>query len=305
MRKLCSMLVGVSIFLSASANAALYELKEVVSLKPQPQAKLVELWIPVPYEGKWQKIEKMEIESPYLFQLLKEPEYGDEFIYIKHEGKLEKPVKITVKLLVERKEVKPGKLNFKPPLRYLLPDRLIPVDRFKSIAEKITAGKKTEVEKLKAIYDYVISRLKYDKSGKGWGRGDAVWAFNEKRGNCVDFHSLFIALCRAVDIPVRFQIGLPINGDGEVKGYHCWLLAYPDGFVYGIDASEADKHPSLKKYYFGHLKDNRIGITIGRDILLAPAQHGDRLNFMYKPYEEVDLKPSKAIEIHYYVKRVK
>ncbi|SMP08139.1 Transglutaminase-like enzyme, putative cysteine protease [Desulfurobacterium pacificum] len=305
MRGFFSALIGALVLLTQNANAALYELKEVVDLKPQPKAKLVEVWIPVPYENRWQKIERMEVVSPYSFQLLKESEYGDRFIYIRHEGPLKEPTRITVKLLVEREEVKPEKLTSKPPLRYLLPDRLVPVDKFKVLAERITAGKKTDVEKLKAIYNYVVSHMKYDKSGKGWGRGDAIWACDAKRGNCTDFHSLFIALCRAAGIPARFQIGLPVNGSGEVKGYHCWVLAYPDGFVYGIDASEAAKHPSLRKYYFGHLKDNRVGITIGRDILLAPAQHGSRLNFTYKAYEEVDLKPSNGVQTYYFVKIIR
>ena len=305
MKRLVLALIGTSVFLGADARAALYKLKEVVDLKPQPNAKLIEVWIPVPYENKWQKVKRIEVESPFSFQLLKESEYGDRFVYIRHEGPLKEPERVVVNLIVERKEVKPEKLACKPPLRYLLPDRLIPVSRFKRLAYRITAGKKTDIEKLKAIYDYVVSHMKYDKSGKGWGRGDAIWACDAKKGNCTDFHSLFIALCRAVGIPARFQIGLPINGSGEIKGYHCWVLAYPDGFVYGIDASEAAKHPSLRRYYFGHLKDNRIGITVGRDILLAPPQHGNRINFMYKAYEEVDLQPSNGVQTYYFVKKLR
>ncbi len=296
--------VALITLISTSSFAATYELKEVVELKPQPKAKLIEVWIPIPYQNKWQKIEGISVKSPFPYLLEEEREYGNRFIYIKKVGPLTEPVKITVKLKVERKEVKPTEAECKPPLRYLLPDRLVPVDQFKKLAQEITKGKKTQLEKMKAIYDYVVSHMKYDKSGKGWGRGDAIWACSAKRGNCTDFHSLFIALCRAVGIPALFEIGLPINKDGQVKGYHCWVLAFPEGKVYGIDASEAAKHPKKREYFFGHLCTRRIGITRGRDVLLAPPQHGNRLNYIYKAYEEVDLKPSEGVNTYFFVKRI-
>ena len=69
----------------------------------------------------------------------------------------------------------------------------------------------------KVLYDLVNSHMKYDKSGTGWGRGDAVWACENKHGNCTDFHSLFIALARANKIPAKFEIGFglpPKHGSG-------------------------------------------------------------------------------------------
>ena len=35
--------------------------------------------------------------------------------------------------------------------------------------------------------------MRYDKSGIGWGRGDALYACDAKRGNCTDFHALLMA----------------------------------------------------------------------------------------------------------------
>ena len=49
--------------------------------------------------------------------------------------------------------------------------------------------------------------MRYDKTGTGWGRGDALWACDAKRGNCTDFHSPFIGMRRADGIPARFDIG--------------------------------------------------------------------------------------------------
>ena len=45
-------------------------------------------------------------------------------------------------------------------------------------------------------------------------------------------------------------------------------------------------------YYFGAICENRLGFSRGRDILLAPAQEGERLNFFGPdPYIEVDGVP--------------
>ncbi|SMO67802.1 Transglutaminase-like enzyme, putative cysteine protease [Balnearium lithotrophicum] len=291
--------------ISQGALGALYKLTETVDVKPQPNSKLVEIWIPIPYESRWQKIRKIEVSSPYPYLLTKEDEYGNRFIYVRKENGIKEPFRIRIETLIDRKEVSPTKRNCPVPARYYLSDRLVPVEKFKKLAEAITKGKKTDLEKMKAIYNYVVSHMRYSKTGKGWGRGDAIWACSAKHGNCTDFHSLFIALCRAAGIPAVFEIGLPINGNGEVKGYHCWVMAFPKGYTYGIDASEASKHPEKRRYYFGHLCDHRIGITRGRDILLNPPQHGERLNYLYKAYEEVDLKPNQDVQTKFKVVKVK
>ena len=108
----------------------------------------------------------------------------------------------------------------------------------------VTAGKKTDLDKARAIYDYVVKTMSYDKSGTGWGNGDIYWACDAKRGNCTDFHALFIGLNRAVGIPAEIRDRLPRSrltaGQGEIGGYHCWAEFYLDGFGWvPVDASEA------------------------------------------------------------------
>src|SRR5437763_451579 len=64
--------------------------------------------------------------------------------------------------------------------------------------------------KAKVIYDVVNAHMRYSKEGKGWGRGDAVWACDSKYGNCSDFHSLFLSLARSQGVPAKFEIGFPL-----------------------------------------------------------------------------------------------
>jgi transglutaminase-like putative cysteine protease len=61
--------------------------------------------------------------------------------------------------------------------RYLQPDNLVPVNGvIAELAREHTAGETTDLAKAQSMYNYVVSTMQYDKSGEGWGRGDAVWA---------------------------------------------------------------------------------------------------------------------------------
>jgi transglutaminase-like putative cysteine protease len=156
------------------------------------------------------------------------------------------------------------------------------------IAERESRGSETRSAKIRAFYDYVYRTMSYDKSGTGWGRGDAVWACENKRGNCTDFHSLFIGMLRSQGIPARFLIGFPIPDadEGAIPGYHCWAEFYDEqrGWL-PVDASEAKKK-GMADAYFGTIPNDRIEFSAGRDIVLSPPQHGEPLNYFVYPYAE-------------------
>jgi transglutaminase-like putative cysteine protease len=187
----------------------------------------------------------------------------------------------------------------KPELqRYLQPDRLVPLNGVISeLAKEHTVGAATPMEKARKIYDYVVSTMRYDKSGEGWGRGDALWACDSKRGNCTDFHSVFIGMMRASGIPARFEIGFPLpegKSEADIPGYHCWSEFYIDGNGWiSVDASEASKNPAKRDYFFGALDTNRVLFTYGRDIRLSADQKGEPLNYFIYPYAEIDGQPRK------------
>jgi transglutaminase-like putative cysteine protease len=183
---------------------------------------------------------------------------------------------------------------------WLEPDRLVPLDgRIRELAAEVTEGKETDLEKARAIYDYVVDTMSYDKSGEGWGHGDIYWACDMKRGNCTDFHALFTGLNRAVGIPAKFAIGLPVpedRGEGEIGGYHCWAEFWLDGYGWvPVDTSEARKTPAKREYFFGAHDENRVELSEGRDIVLAPEQSGEPLNFFVYPYVEVDGEPWEKV----------
>ena len=162
-----------------------------------------------------------------------------------------------------------------------------------------TADAHTQVEKARAIYDYVTTHLHYDKSGTGWGRGDAVWACDNKRGNCTDFHSLLIGMARSVGIPAKFEIGLPIPEDkraGAIGGYHCWAASTSTASA-GC-RSTARRRASFRRSATtssARSTSTACGCSVGRDITLDPPQHGPPLNYFVYPYAEVDGEPLAGV----------
>jgi transglutaminase-like putative cysteine protease len=181
------------------------------------------------------------------------------------------------------------------PATFLRPDAKVPVGG-KALA--LLNNRKLPDDQLqlaRLLYDVVDDHMVYRKDKPGWGRGDAEWACDSGFGNCTDFHSLFICLARAQRIPAKFEMGFSIpakHGQGDIAGYHCWAKFQPQGHGWiPVDISEASKNPAKRDYYFGHLDENRIGFTSGRDLVLEPRQGGPPLNFFIYPYVEVDRKP--------------
>jgi len=269
------------------------------------------LWIPVPESSEYQRISDLKIESPVKFQRTHDSEYGDSFAFFE-----EKPgdadafdVKMTFEVLRHEHRVNlspvAGHVKADPLLaRFLQPDRLVPIDgQIGELSRQYTQISGSNLERARSTYEYVIKTMKYDKTGDGWGHGDAVWACTSKRGNCTDFHSVFIGMLRAAGIPAKFEIGFPLPADknaGDIGGYHCWAEFYIDGIGWvPVDASEAWKHPELHDYFFGAHDANRVQFTTGRDIWLSPRQSGEALNYAVYPYAELGGKAFDGVTTHF------
>jgi len=165
--------------------------------------------------------------------------------------------------------------------------------RVRELARRITYGNTTPQAKARAIYDYIVNTMTYDKTVPGWGNGDTERACDVAKGNCTDFHSLFMSLARAEGIPARFVIGFPLKpeAEGTVPGYHCWAEFYaPDRGWIPVDASDASRStdPKRREYLFGHLDPDRIEFTVGRDLRLDPPPCAETLNYFIYPYAEGD-----------------
>jgi transglutaminase superfamily protein len=145
-------------------------------------------------------------------------------------------------------------------------------------------------------YEFVLKRMDYDKTVPGWGRGDSERACDVGKGNCTDFHSLFLSLSRAEGVPAVFEMGYSMLPEGETNhagGYHCWAWFYDDATSawVPVDISEADRHPEKAEFFFGHLDADRVLFSRGRDVLL-PGMKGAPLNYLPSgAYVELDGVP--------------
>jgi transglutaminase-like putative cysteine protease len=265
-------------------------------------AKALEAWVPLPQTDPNQTIHQISINAPVPLTIGREPRFGNQSVHVRVDHP-KASFQITLVIDATRRENAGHQqsLNAEDRRTNLAPEPLVPLDGpIRALAVGATEGLTTDLAKARAIYEKVTGMMKYDKSGTGWGRGDALYACDAKRGNCTDFHALLIGMARSVGIPARFAIGLPVpdsRGSGEILGYHCWAELYVDGRGWvPVDSSEASKNPAKREYFFGHHDENRLEFSQGRDLTLVPSQQGPALNFFVYPYAEVDGKPHEAID---------
>jgi len=278
-----------------------------------PGAARVEAWIPLPREHAFQSLESYALLEDYPAEEVEDEEFGNRFLRLGLTSAARRaggsPLPVTLEATVTRRAYSAWQRNGapnRPPAglaRYLEPDRLVPTGGFIADEARRVVGESGEpLRKARRLYDHVVRTLSYDKSGEGWGRGDAAYACDVRTGNCTDFHSLFIAEARSVGVPARFVIGVPLPADeseGTIGGYHCWSEFWLDdrGWV-PVDASEAHKRPELHELFFGGLDAHRVELTTGRDLDLPGAEVRE-LNFVVYPHVEVDGALHEAVDTEF------
>ncbi|MBZ5645731.1 MAG: transglutaminase-like domain-containing protein [Acidobacteriia bacterium] len=270
----------------------------------QPGQK-VQIWFPQAYSDRFQAVKIVSVKGDLPVNNTRESKYGNRIFYAiapkaakeEYSFDIEYDVVRKERIALPREGIQPRviKAPGKETGEYLGPDKLVPVTgRLADLAAKEVQGHTGTMDRARALYDYVFRTMRYDKTGTGWGRGDAEWACDSKRGNCTDFHSLFISMARSQHIPARFEIGFPLPANktsGEIAGYHCWAEFYDQQFGWvPVDISEAWKDQSRRDYFFGAHDVNRMQFSAGRDLRLNPPQAGEPLNYLVYPYVEVDGK---------------
>lgn len=286
--------------IDTSVNERIFFIEERMVLKNLPKdISNLRVWITYPVSDDWQTTEDFKLAGPFKETLITDKEYGNKVLFLEPKQSVqdENASEIILSFRVKRKENNTSH-DLEAPHRtlshFLKPDRLVPVNgKIKNLAEEITQGKFGDLERARAIYDYIIDELTYAKDDpKVCGIGDSLLTLQHKKGICTDYHSLFISLVRSLGIPAKFEIGFRIpeeKSEGILNGYHCWAKFYLKGKGWiPVDISEADKHPEKRDYFFGHIDENRLHLTTGRDIKLKYARELESLNFFVYPYAELN-----------------
>ncbi|HEY0231317.1 MAG TPA: transglutaminase domain-containing protein [Dokdonella sp.] len=182
---------------------------------------------------------------------------------------------------------------------FLRPTRLLPTDGIvKSTATQITAGQRTDIDKARAIYEWVVENTSRDPKTPGCGVGDvaSMLETNHLSGKCADINALFVALARAANIPARDAYGVRVadsrldyhclGRSGDVsKAQHCraefharghgWIPVDPadvrklmlEEAPGGLPATDP-KVQSARAFLFGNWEMNWIAYNHGHDIAL-------------------------------------
>lgn len=299
---LCFVILSTLDRSSAAQTTRHFTFNYAFTAKDLPAGQKVRVWFPAAHSDEYQEVRVVSAKGDLPLKKTRESKFGNEMYFAETSkakgGDLRFEVAYDVvrhehlTLGVARPRLENASLSKKQDEEFLAPDRLAPITGLPAeLALKVTSGKSSELDRARAIYDYVFDNMSYDKTGTGWGRGDVLYACSAKKGNCTDFHSLFISMARSQGIPSRFEIGFqlpPGQHSSQIAGYHCWAEFFnPQSGWIPVDISEAWKHPAKKDYYFGAHDADRLQFTLGRDLKLNPPQAGDPLNYFIYPYVEV------------------
>lgn len=136
--------------------------------------------------------------------------------------------------------------------RDLLPSRGIQSNdpKIMNLAKKITANKKNDRDKAKAIYNYTAENISYDvnkfKNNAFEWDDSALKTLELKTGVCQDYAYLAGALLRASHIPARVITGKA--GTGLFKENHAWIEAKVNGKWITMDPTWGSGYVQNDKY---------------------------------------------------------
>ena len=164
-----------------------------------------------------------------------------------------------------------------PPLAYALETPLTASDAaVRALSAKhLQAGKGEEASLLRLSED-ILAQVQY-LTGSTTVHSTAIEALRQGQGVCQDHAHLFIAACRAANLPARYVSGYLFTGDSDHLASHAWAEAWverpdatrPDGSSgsgwFAIDVTHA------------HQADQQtVRLAVGRDYMDAAPVRGAR-----------------------------
>jgi len=205
---------------------------------------------------------------------------------------------------------------------FLQPSRYAPTDGIvKETAVKATAGATTDVDKARAIYEWIVENTFRDPKVKGCGRGDirAMLESGDLGGKCADINALYVGMARSVGLPARDIYGLRIaksdlgykslglNTDRATKSQHCRAEVYliRNGWV-PVDPADVRKvileeppgnRPlndemvsKARTRLFGSWETNWMAYNYAHDVSLPGSTKPPLVFFMYPQAETADAR---------------
>ena len=284
------------------------------------------IWLPVPgIDSDWQKSLGSSYTSNGNARMASDGAEGARMVYAEFAAGVKPVIEVTSRVQTRNRSDLSGQRSFEKEdaatLRhYTRATTMLPTGGIvRKTALQATQGAQTDLDKARAIYNWVVANAWREPKVRGCGEGDikTMLETGNLGGKCADINALFVGLCRAVGLPARDVYGLRLApsafGYKELSGnsaklqsaQHCraevYLQAY--GWV-AMDPADVAKvmrletaewikrtdHPVVAPVYqhlFGGWEGNWVGWNTARDLKLPGARQG-LLNFMMYPIAETD-----------------
>ena len=314
MKRLLLSIVALSLALAPAAWAKSRSgvVTVEVDLSKQESGKETKLWIPYAVSDKNQSVTDVKVSGDFTSSAVYTDQVNGTPILFASWDKAAASRKLTYSFAVEREEIHLGNLPAKEPAwnradyaEFLKPTSIGPTDgEVKKLSDSITKGKRTVLEKAKAIYDWTCENMYRDPATRGCGKGDVCELLKKPGGKCTDISSVYIALARAAGVPAREVFGVRLGKKAEedvTTWQHCWVEFFLPGTGWvPVDPADVRKAMLVEKlelkdaktreyldYFWGGSDAYRVKIASGRDLVLNPPQAGAPLNTFGYPYAEV------------------
>jgi transglutaminase-like putative cysteine protease len=200
---------------------------------------------------------------------------------------------------------------------YTAPTELIPTDGIvRETATGIVKGARSDLEKGRAIYEWVVENTFRDAKVRGCGWGDIKSMLETRNfgGKCGDLNAMFVGLARSVGVPARDVYGLRVarsahgyaslgvGSPNVTRAQHCRAEFFAEGYGW-VPVDPADvrkvvleeppgqlairdpKVVAARKRLFGSWEMNWLAYNMGHDIAL-PNSSGPKLPYLMYPNGE-------------------
>jgi transglutaminase-like putative cysteine protease len=283
------------------------------------------VWLPIPsVDSDYQKtMDSQWSGSPDAARIVSDRRYGASMFYAEFsEGNRNPVVELTSRVRTRDRGTdwsrRVAATEDADTLRhYTEPTDLIPTDGIvRKTALEITRGARTDTDKARAIYEWVVDHTFRDPKTRGCGVGDikAMLETGNLGGKCADLNALYVGLARAVGIPARDVYGLRVIksqfgyrslGAGSVnitRAQHCRAEVYLRDYGWvPVDPADVRKvvleekaQPTnlqdplvqaVRPKLFGGWEMNWVAFNSAADIAL-PESSGPKIGFLMYPQAE-------------------
>ena len=287
---------------------------------------LARAWIPVPaVETEWQRVgDNGWSGNAASVRLARDGKYGANMVVAEWSAAEKAPVlEVVSRFATRNRAVDFAKrdpslfLAASDVAFYTAATELQPTDGIVAkTAKEIVKGKRSDIDKARAVYEWVVENSFRDPKTRGCGVGDvkALLETGTIGGKCADLNGLFVALCRAAGIPARDVYGarmaksefgyrsLGAGSDNITRAQHCRAEVFLTGYGW-VPADPADVRkavleekaqpttladpiiPPVRTKLFGAWEGNWFAYNTAHDVVL-PGAKGAKVAFLMYPQAE-------------------